>query len=221
MAAAAVDLGKGFDALAAATREILRANPLSGHGFVFVNRRQNWLKVLVGEPSGYRLLYQRRERGRLHLSTTAVPGAWHVELEASEVTLMIEGIDLRGARRRGRWQPRALRRRGHRYRLNWERMRRHDARWLPPAHIVHPWPEQRLDRRTRGKSPVRYLCTLGSARGAARALGRRAVPTATMAADLLRERRLDSPKDFAFYYQQQLGLFHVFRGAESNEVMWL
>lgn len=37
----------------------------------------------------------------------------------------------------------------------WQRMGRPAARWLPPAHIMHPWPEQRFGVRTRGKSPVR------------------------------------------------------------------
>ncbi len=105
VAAAAVDLRKGFDALAAATREIIRADPLSGHWFVFVNRRQNRLKVLMWEPSGYLLLYKRLERGRFHLPTTPALGERHVEIEATELGLMIEGIDLRGARRRRRWQP--------------------------------------------------------------------------------------------------------------------
>ena len=105
VAAEAVDLRKGFDALAAATREIIRADPLCGHWFVFVNRRQNRLKVLVWEPSGYLLLYKRLERGRFHLPTTPALGARHVEIEAAELGLMIEGIDLRGARRRRRWQP--------------------------------------------------------------------------------------------------------------------
>jgi|GEM_PF-3914186 len=40
---------------------------------------------------------------------------------------------------------------------NWYRKRGHVnvARWLPPARIVHPWPDQRLDARPQGKSPVR------------------------------------------------------------------
>ena len=50
---------------------------------------------------------------------------------------------------------RALRRRGQRHRLDWQRMNRHVRRWLPPARIMHPWPDQRFDVRTRGKSPVR------------------------------------------------------------------
>lgn len=50
---------------------------------------------------------------------------------------------------------RSLRRRGQRRPITWDRMRRHIARWLPPTHIVHPWPSQRLHVNTRGKSPVR------------------------------------------------------------------
>ena len=105
VAAETIDLRKGFDALAAATREVIRADPLSGHWFVFLNRRRNRLKVLVWEPSGYLLLYKRLERGGFHVPTTPRLGARHVEIEASELTLMIEGIDLRGARRRARWEP--------------------------------------------------------------------------------------------------------------------
>ncbi len=52
------------------------------------------------------------------------------------------------------WQ-RSLRRRGQRDRTNWEKMGRLVRRWMPPARIQHPWPEERFDVRTRGKSPVR------------------------------------------------------------------
>lgn len=53
-----------------------------------------------------------------------------------------------------RWHH-SLRRRNQRSRLDWNRMRRVVARWLPSATIVHPWPSQRFRVRTRGKSPVR------------------------------------------------------------------
>ena len=105
VAAEPIDLRKGFDTLAAATREIIRADPLSGHFFVFVNRRKNRLKVLVWEPSGYLMLYKRLERGCFHLPTTPALGTRHVEIEATELGLMMEGIDLKGARRRRRWEP--------------------------------------------------------------------------------------------------------------------
>jgi len=50
---------------------------------------------------------------------------------------------------------RALRRRSQRDRTNWQRMRRLAQRWIPPVRILHPWPDERFDVRTRGKSPVR------------------------------------------------------------------
>jgi len=49
----------------------------------------------------------------------------------------------------------ALRRRSQRTRLNWQRMHRLEARWLPPARIMHPWPSERFAAGTRGRSPVR------------------------------------------------------------------
>jgi RNA-directed DNA polymerase len=50
---------------------------------------------------------------------------------------------------------RALRRRSQRTRLDWERMGRLTTRWLPPARVLHPYPDDRFDARTRGKNPVR------------------------------------------------------------------
>jgi RNA-directed DNA polymerase len=55
----------------------------------------------------------------------------------------------------GRLWLQALRRRSQRYRLTWKRMERLIARWLPPARILHPYPELRFDVRIRGRSPVR------------------------------------------------------------------
>jgi RNA-directed DNA polymerase len=42
----------------------------------------------------------------------------------------------------------ALRRRSQRHRLNWERMLRLAQRWLPPAKVLHPYPEARFAART-------------------------------------------------------------------------
>ena len=100
-----LDLRKGFDGLAGATRQILRQNPLSGHLFVYINRRRNRMKILLWEPSGYLLLYKRLERGRFRLPLEPRPGERHIEIEATDLALMIEGIDLRGAIRRKRWSP--------------------------------------------------------------------------------------------------------------------
>lgn len=49
----------------------------------------------------------------------------------------------------------ALRRRSQRDKTDWVRMNRLVNRWLPPVRVLHPWPTERFDARTQGKSPVR------------------------------------------------------------------
>jgi RNA-directed DNA polymerase len=78
---------------------------------------------------------------RGHLAYYAVPGNIHqVEAFRAEVVRLWYG---------------ALRRRGQRHRLNWQRMRRHAERWLPPVRITQPWPDERFHARTQVRSPVR------------------------------------------------------------------
>ncbi|MGQ0813143.1 MAG: IS66 family insertion sequence element accessory protein TnpB [Gemmatimonadota bacterium] len=103
VAAESTDLRRGFDGLAAATRSVIGADPLSGHVFVFLNRRKNRIKLLVWDRTGYLLLYKRLERGTFKLSMQPRVGERHVEMDAAELTLMLEGLDLRGARRGVRW----------------------------------------------------------------------------------------------------------------------
>jgi transposase len=56
-------------------------------------------------PKGhYLLLYKRLERGTFQLPTQPQAGHRHVELDAGDLGLMLEGVDLRGARRRERWR---------------------------------------------------------------------------------------------------------------------
>ena len=112
IAAEAVDLRRGFDGLAAATRSLIREDPLNGHLFVFLNRRRNRIKLLVWDRTGYLLLYKRLERGTFVLPTQPVAGHRHVEVDAGELGLMLEGMDLRDARRRTRWYRRPHEERG-------------------------------------------------------------------------------------------------------------
>ncbi|MEL6339483.1 MAG: group II intron reverse transcriptase/maturase [Myxococcota bacterium] len=49
---------------------------------------------------------------------------------------------------------RTLRRRSQRHRITWAKMATIAARWLPPARVLHPWPDARFDASTRGRSPV-------------------------------------------------------------------
>lgn len=94
------DLRKGFDGLAALVIDVIDEDPQSGHLFVFANRRRDRVKVLFWDGSGYMLIYKRLEHGRFHFFDRAAGRHGAYELRTSELTLLLEGIDLRGARRR-------------------------------------------------------------------------------------------------------------------------
>jgi transposase len=103
VAAEPVDLRRSFDGLAASVRSVVGADPLSGHVFVFLNRRRNCVKVLVWDRTGYLILYKRLEQGTFTVASEPRMGERHVEMDAAELWLMLEGLDLRGARRSKRW----------------------------------------------------------------------------------------------------------------------
>ena len=97
------DMRKSFDGLANETRRVIEQNPLSGHLFVFFNRRRTLVKVLYWDRNGYCVVAKRLERGTFHLPRANENGV--IEVEAAELALVLEGIDLGGARRRPRWTP--------------------------------------------------------------------------------------------------------------------
>ena len=104
IAAEAVDLRRGFDGLAAATRGIILQDPMSGHVFAFLNRRRNRIKLLVWDRTGFVLIYKRLARGTFQIPTEPAPGTCHVEVDSGDLGLMMEGIDLRDVRRQRRWR---------------------------------------------------------------------------------------------------------------------
>lgn len=95
------DMRRGFDGLSAMVRDTLKQDPLSGHLFVFRNRRGDRCKILFWDRSGFVLWYKRLERGTFRFPNA---DAGYVEVEAAELSLLLEGIDLAGARQRPRVQ---------------------------------------------------------------------------------------------------------------------
>ena len=89
-----------FDRLAALAREVIAQDPLSGHLFVFRSRAGDKLKILSWDRSGFCLWYKRLERGVFHLPPTA---AAHVEIDAADLLLVLDGIELTHTRRRLRF----------------------------------------------------------------------------------------------------------------------
>jgi len=94
------DMRRGFDGLSAMAREVMRGDPLSGHLFVFCNRRGDRLKLLYWDRDGYALWYKRLERGRFHLPGTV---GEDFRIDARALAMMLEGLDWKAARRRKRY----------------------------------------------------------------------------------------------------------------------
>ena len=108
LATAPVDMRKAFNGLCACVKHVLERDPLSGHLFVFVNRRADRCKVLWYDGNGYALYYKQLERGRFHLLDEARASEACAEVRASDLALILQGIDLRGARRRRAWSPKKI-----------------------------------------------------------------------------------------------------------------
>lgn len=88
-----VDFRKAHDGLHAIVREEFGDDPLSGHVFVFLNRRVDRVKLLVWDRNGFWLLYKRLERGTFRAPLRG-EGA-RVEVSRAELLMLLEGIDLK------------------------------------------------------------------------------------------------------------------------------
>jgi transposase len=93
LAAEATDMRCGFDRLAERVRAVIGQDPLSGHLFVFRSRRGDRLKILLWDQDGFVLWYKRLETGVFKLPRVK-EGARSLELRASELAMVLDGIDV-------------------------------------------------------------------------------------------------------------------------------
>ena len=96
LAAEPADMRKGPDGLAQLVRDVIAQDPLSGHFFVFRNRRRDRVKILYWDRDGFALWYKRLEKGVFRFPE-AKNG--RVEVTPAEMAAVLEGIDLSRARR--------------------------------------------------------------------------------------------------------------------------
>jgi len=97
------DMRKGHDALAALVEELLAADPLSGHLFVFRNKRADRLKLLYWDNDGYAIWYKRLEAGCFHFPLPQGE-LRRITVTAAELTMLLDGVDLSSVRRRNRYR---------------------------------------------------------------------------------------------------------------------
>ncbi len=100
LASGATDMRRSVDGLSALVLSVMVLDPYSGHLFLFRNRRGDRVKILVWDRSGFWVLYKRLEKGTF--AWPDVTASTTAELSVGELTLLLEGVDARSARRR-RW----------------------------------------------------------------------------------------------------------------------
>jgi transposase len=99
-----VDGHKAIDGLSVMVRSQFGQDPLSGTLFVFFTKRADRVRVLYWDRDGYVLTMKRLEEGRYRIPWRSEHG--HVIVEAAELLLVLEGIDLTNCARRKRCSPR-------------------------------------------------------------------------------------------------------------------
>jgi transposase len=104
-ATAPVDLRRSFDGLSNEVRGVLGGDPLSGHVFVFLNRRKTQVKLLLWTRGGFTIVHKRLEQGRFAFPQQVTSQAACVTLDVHELGMLLEGIDMSGVRISRRWEP--------------------------------------------------------------------------------------------------------------------
>jgi transposase len=109
LARGATDMRKSFTGLITLTEAVLRQDPASGHLFVFINRRRDMIKILYWDGTGFCIWYKRLARGGFQIPRIdSQSRSASVELSASQLGLILEGIDLDSVRQRLRYRPSPL-----------------------------------------------------------------------------------------------------------------
>ncbi len=94
------DMRRSFDGLARMAAEVVQQDPLSGHLFVFRNRRGDRVKILCWDRDGYALWYKRLEAGVFRFPEAQ---GGRIEVSSSELALVLDGIDLASVKRHKRY----------------------------------------------------------------------------------------------------------------------
>jgi len=83
----------------------LRQDPLSGHVFVFTNRRKNQVKLIAWTRGGFTITHKRLEHGRFTFTRQLTSDAKCVLIDVHELSMLLEGIDVERGRMSRRWEP--------------------------------------------------------------------------------------------------------------------
>jgi transposase len=105
-----VDFRKSHDGLYAVVANALEEDPLSGHLFVFFNKRRDRIKLIQYDGSGLWLLYKRLDRGVFESVAHMDGDRANIEIDMAKLQMLLQGIDLRRSRIRRHFGARTRRR---------------------------------------------------------------------------------------------------------------
>ena len=91
---------RSFDGLSRMAVEVVRQDPLSGHLFVFRNKRGDRVNILYWDKDGYALWYKRLEAGVFRFPEAE---GGRIEVSSSDLALVLDGIDLASVKRHKRY----------------------------------------------------------------------------------------------------------------------
>lgn len=105
LAREAVDMRKSFNGLIGLAESVLEQDPLSGHLFVFINRRRDRIKLLYWGGTGFCIWYQQLEQGGYQLPVASCGDEQEgIEITATQLSLILDGVDLASVRQRPRYR---------------------------------------------------------------------------------------------------------------------
>jgi len=96
---------RSFSGLSLLVRSLMHQDPLDGHIYIFFNKAADQVRLLYFERGGYCIWAKRLETGRFKVPWQGQFSGVTWRLEAVDLALILEGIDLAGSRRRARWMP--------------------------------------------------------------------------------------------------------------------
>ncbi len=98
------DMRKSFDGLSGLVQSVFARDVLEGDLFVFVNRRRDRIKLLWWDRDGLALWYKRLESGTFETPCLGTDRS-HVELDVTEMAMLLGGVSLASVKRRKRYTP--------------------------------------------------------------------------------------------------------------------
>jgi transposase len=99
------DMRKSFDSLRGIIRSAMHLDPLSGSLFIFKNKRGDRIKCIYWDDDGFAMWYKVLQRGTFQFPDLQNISSAGLEIDASTMRLILDGVDLGSIRQRPRFRP--------------------------------------------------------------------------------------------------------------------